>query len=244
MIRELVHNFDKTNHVIMPGMEKYPGIIEITGKNNSIICAGQILGTSPHIRIGQSGGAYTRAPENCVIFIGEGVSFGRNVSLFVAEHSTLIYIGKHSMFSWNIEMWATDSHSVIDLEGNLLNRGKYISIDKHCWIGRSALVNKNSIVSKNSIVGNGAIVAKRFFEGNVAIGGNPAKILKSGINWDEQPVNVYEENRQPIVRRHKSFLNKEELIYLFEKLNVIASYHKDKNIDHIVNLIRDEYSYA
>ena len=46
------------------------------------------------------------------------------------------------------------------------------------------VVEKNASIGDNSIIGASSIVTKRFDDTNIAIGGNPAKIIKKDVNWD------------------------------------------------------------
>lgn len=168
------------------------------------------------------------------MYIGEGVSFQANSTIFLAEDYSLVYIGKHSMISWNVEMWCTDSHSVLDLDNNLINKGKYLYIGNHVWIGRDVSINKNSIISNDSIVGCNSLVAKRFKEPNCAIGGNPAKVIKNGVCWDAQPPDTYLCNRKPLPNKSKSILTENEKNYIKEKANRIKEFHRDTNVDWCV----------
>ena len=47
------------------------------------------------------------------------------------------------MFSQNIIMRLSDTHSVLDLEGNLLNYGGLVEIGNHVWCGREVRILKN-----------------------------------------------------------------------------------------------------
>ena len=97
-----------------------------------------------------------------------------------------IVIGDDCMFSSDIILRTGDSHSVVDLQNNRINPSKSIEIGNHVWIGNKVTVNKGVFVPNNSIIGTGAVVTKTFENGNIIIAGNPAKIIKSDINWDRR----------------------------------------------------------
>lgn len=139
------------------------------------------------------------------------------------------------MISWNVEMWCTDSHSVLDLDNNLVNKGKYLFIGNHVWLGRNVSINKNSIVSNNSIVGCNSLVAKKFKEANCAIGGNPAKIIKNNISWDAQPPDVYLENRKPLINKSKNLLSNDDKKYIKNQAAKIKEFHQDTNVDWCID---------
>ena len=136
-----------------------------------------------------------RYANHCSISIGENTAFcGAYISC--QDDGSKITIGKDCMFSWGIDVWCTDAHTITDLEGNAQNFGKSIEIGDHVWIGKDVKVGKNTKVSANSVVGWGSIVTKKFDEENVVIVGNPAKIVKRGINWDPRDLQNYAEFRK------------------------------------------------
>lgn len=122
-----------------------------------------------------------RYANNCNINIGDNIIIC-GARLFLQDDNTSISIGDDCMISWGIDIWCTDVHTITDLDGNPLNFGESIEIGKHVWIGRDVKIGKNTKVSDNSIIGWGSIVTRKFDEQNVIIAGNPAKIIKRGIN--------------------------------------------------------------
>ena len=91
------------------------------------------------------------------------------------------------MFSSDISFRCTDDHAVIDIENNrVINKANRIDIGNHVWICMKACILKNSKVSDNCIVGMGTVVAGKFEKPHCAIAGNPARIIKENITWDEK----------------------------------------------------------
>ena len=70
--------------------------------------------------------------------------------------------------------------------GNRINPSKSIKIGNHVWIGNTVLIFKNAIVGDNSIVAGGSVVGGKVFPSNCIVGGNPAKVIKEGVNWERQ----------------------------------------------------------
>lgn len=102
----------------------------------------------------------------------------------MGDNGSSVIIGDECMFSFGINIWASDTHSVF-LSGTkeLLNWGKQIFIGNHVWLGMHSTVLKNSYIADNSIVGAYGVVAKQFKETGCVLAGNPAKVVKRGINW-------------------------------------------------------------
>ena len=81
-----------------------------------------------------------------------------------------------------------DGHAVQDI-----TTGRYANLDFHeltigdyVWCGRGAFITKNAQIPSHSIIGARAVVTKAFSEPHTAIAGNPAKIIKHGLNWYRQ----------------------------------------------------------
>ncbi len=136
-----------------------------------------------------------RYANNCKIDIGDNTIFC-GVRLFLQDSNTSISIGNDCMFSWGIDVWCTDVHTVTDLEGNPLNFSESIEIGNHVWVGKDVKISKNTKISADSIVGWGSIVTKKFDETNVVIAGNPAKIVKRNINWNFRDLGNYQIYRE------------------------------------------------
>lgn len=170
--------------------------VKCKGKNNKIIvkkgsvlkkCCFTFYGDNNTIVIGENvtgiGVIFHFEDSKNSISIGNDTKICGRTELAAIEN-TSISIGDSCLFSSGISFRTGDSHSVIDLYCKRLNPSKNITIGKHVWIGQSVTVTKGVIIPDNCVVGIGAIVTKQFSETNIAIAGNPAKIIKQEINWD------------------------------------------------------------
>ena len=83
----------------------------------------------------------------------------------------------------------------MDMNGNIINHAKFIEIGNHVWIAKQVTVLKNTKILDNTVVGCNSVVAKQFDKSNIVIAGNPARIIKENIKWDEKYINeAYNEN--------------------------------------------------
>ena len=158
--------------------------INIYGNNNIIeIGSDTFIGLKPTtIQFGYKDQNYI---NNAIFKLGCCSSINE-AFIALLEPNTSIKIGNDCMLSFGIAIEATDTHSIIDKNKNLINYGKNIEIGNHVWIGKDVKIGKGVKISDNSIVGWASIVTKQFIENNVIIAGNPAKIVKRNVNWDRK----------------------------------------------------------
>lgn len=180
--------------------ENIPGIdiIFVSKKNTVIIYQGNydfvsckfiIKGDNNFIKIQKSknkirGLLVEIKSKNQKLIIDDDFSLSSG-NIYMKENSS-VYIGKDCMFSNGIKIFTSDMHSIIDLNGNRINNSGDVIIGNHVWLCQDVKVLKNSKISDNTIVGHSAIVTKKFYETNVILAGNPARIVKRGVNWDRK----------------------------------------------------------
>lgn len=120
--------------------------------------------------------------DNNQIIIGDNTNLCGKIHLACTE-GRKISIGNDCLFSSEIVFRTGDSHSIVDMSGERINRAADITIGDHVWIGHRVLVNKGVVIPKNTVVGTGAVVTKQFDEPNTILVGVPAKVSKQNINW-------------------------------------------------------------
>ena len=172
--------------------------MDIIGDNNRIeIGRGSVL-SNVHFRIRGSGhkiefGENCRVSRGAVLWfedhngllqVGAGTTMV-DVHIAVTENSRVI-IGEDCMFANDIDIRTGDSHSVIDMQtGERLNQAGDVLIGQHVWIAPHTIVLKGVNIGENSIIATGAVVTKSS-EPGVILGGNPAKVIKTGVSWKRE----------------------------------------------------------
>ncbi|MBQ0075134.1 MAG: acyltransferase [Prevotella sp.] len=159
----------------------------ITGEGCSLTdCRFLIKGKNNKITIGNhcalKGVRFWMSGDNNEIVIDDYTTVGHNTE-FATLEGTCISVGKDCMFSHDIRVRTSDSHSVLDQDGKRTNPAKDISIGNHVWIGLEVLILKGSEIKDNSVVAARSMVTKPFTKKNCLIAGAPAKELKLNINW-------------------------------------------------------------
>lgn len=152
--------------------------IKIYGNNNFVSIKDNAYLHNTYIRIG-----FPDCPvKNTTLRIGEKTSFN-GCDIQIGEDNSSIVIGSDCMFSFDTELTCTDTHSIFNYDGEIINIGQNITVGNNCWIGRRAKILKNTIIPDNCIVAQDSVLTKKFEDNNSIFAGNPAKLVKTNINW-------------------------------------------------------------
>ncbi|MBD5529287.1 MAG: acyltransferase [Lachnospiraceae bacterium] len=117
------------------------------------------------------------------VCIGDGSSF-QDTHIEAAFGD--IRVGQNCTFSFGTWLRSHDGHHIYDLQtGERVNYSKNIELGDHIWCGQNAIILKGARVGNESVIGAASVVAGCFPE-HVAIGGNPARILREGICWGRE----------------------------------------------------------
>jgi len=123
--------------------------------------------------------AWIEAPFH--VDYGSHLQVGSN---FYANHGVTILdaaritIGKNCLLAPHVCI-STATHPVNPLERAAGEEyAREITIGDNCWVGANATIGPGVVLGNNVVVGAGAVVTKSFPEGNVVLGGVPAKVLR------------------------------------------------------------------
>jgi len=126
--------------------------------------------------------------DSCnAITIGAGTEVHGSTELAAIE-GTGISVGRGCLFSGGIHLRTGDSHTITDLNGNRINQSKSIEIAERVWVGRNVTMLKGSSVAASCVVGASAVVTKRFEEPHCIVAGNPAGVVRRGIDWKSERI--------------------------------------------------------
>jgi len=171
----------------------------IKGSHNSLAigrgsmvakCKIRIDGSHQKVEIGEdclyhAGKIYLRYNSNQHIKIGDKTTI--EDAYLLTDEDASITIGRDCMFSKFVHLRAGDGHSVLDVAtGARINRARDIVIGDHVWVGRSACILKGAGIPERSVVGAHAVVTRKFDQPGSAIAGNPAAVVRFGLDWDRR----------------------------------------------------------
>ena len=96
-----------------------------------------------------------------------------------------IEFGTGTVLSEGVAIRSSDSHPIFDSNDNRTNLARDITVGEKVWICTESVLLKGAKIGNNSIVAYRSLVTKDFSEhNNVVLGGSPAKIINTEIDWD------------------------------------------------------------
>lgn len=105
--------------------------------------------------------------------------------LTTADNGTSMTIGNSCLFSANVIVRTSDSHSIIDsTTKQRINYGRNVSIGNMVWVGYGVTILKGSVIGDNTAIGTESLVSGSQIPPNSIAVGIPAKIVKSNVEWD------------------------------------------------------------
>lgn len=123
--------------------------------------------------------------ENCKVKIGNQLTITHNCTINTAE-ATSITIGDDCMFASDNHIYSHDYHSILDIESkNRANPSLSVHIGNHVWLANEVVVLSGSDIGDGSVIGWRSLVKSKIPPNSVAVG-NPAKVTKTGIEWDKK----------------------------------------------------------
>ncbi|SEJ14300.1 Acetyltransferase (isoleucine patch superfamily) [Azotobacter beijerinckii] len=122
------------------------------------------------------------------IYIGAGTTID-SCNFLTQGDNQHIFIGHDCMFSTNVHIRTSDSHSLFSYSsGDRLNSDTSVSLGDHVWVGRHATINKGSQIADDTIIGQHSVVTGHI-DTHCCYAGVPAKAVKYDITWDRSRVN-------------------------------------------------------
>ena len=152
----------------------------IRGNNNRIV-------VSKRVRFNRSGELWIE-DDGGGIHIGENTAI-EEAHLAVTEPGSSIQIGRDCLLAYDIDLRTGDSHSILDAAtGQRLNYARDVVLEDHVWIAAHCSVLKGVRLRKNSVVATRSVLTKSFDQAGIIVGGNPARLLRENITWNEQRI--------------------------------------------------------
>ena len=174
--KTVVVNHGKNNQLIIGKGCRLTGCkVEFFGDGNQVFIDHDCNGRTIDIWIG----------DGSRIEIGNHSHFVGDIHIAAIEGKK-VHIGEKCLFSSEIVLRTSDSHSIMDMENNRINPAENVWIDDHVWVGQQVMILKGAKIGKDSIVGTRALVTGKEFPSNVVLAGSPAKVIKESVHWHHE----------------------------------------------------------
>lgn len=155
---------------------------EYSGSNLELLEKSKLI-INGNARVGYN--SSIRLEKNAQLIIGDNTYISAKALIRAAKS---IKIGNNCAISWNVTIMDSDFHDY-KVNGILQENTKEVIIEDNVWIGNNVIILKGVHIGKNAIVAAGSVVT-RDVEPFSAVGGNPAKKIKSNVD----PVNIHKIN--------------------------------------------------
>ncbi len=106
-----------------------------------------------------------------------GDNFAISSSSAVSCHRHIKF-GRDIQFSWDCLVMDSDTHAILDEQGNHMNPDKDIIFGDKVWIGNGCMILKGTRVPDTCVIGARSVVSGSNFEDHSIIVGNPARSVK------------------------------------------------------------------
>lgn len=166
--------FRGKNNILQSSGNVYDCTIRIDGDDNKVIIGKDCIVRCKEIWVRGAG---------CEIVIGDNTHLMGH-SIFVCQGiQNYIHIGKDCLFSTNVQIWNSDTHTILNSEREVINPCKPIVIGDRVWLGQNVSVLKGVTIGDYSVIGLSSVVTKSIPEHSVAVG-NPAKRIGDCYDWN------------------------------------------------------------
>jgi len=132
----------------------------------------------------------------CFLGHGSKISVGKKGRLILgnnfkisAESSIVcekeVRFGENCLLSWDVLIMDSDFHKIKDINGAVINTDEPIIFENNIWVGCRCLILKGTKIESNSVIAANTTMTKSFQGENQIIGGNPPKVIKRNIIWED-----------------------------------------------------------
>ena len=180
IVNNKVINYGHGNQIIVDNGSELNNCEIYFGGNNCILHIGS------HIYLSENN--FWFEDEGSEIIIGDSTSTESGCQFAACEGKKII-IGKDCMFSHDIDVRNTDSHSILNEKGERTNPAEDIIIGNHVWVGIRSTLLKGSIIPPDCVVAAQSMITSslKAFDHSL-IAGSPANVLKTNISWDRKRI--------------------------------------------------------
>ncbi len=113
------------------------------------------------------------------IRIGEGTYLNPGTTVVAGADIT---IGSGCAIGWDVQIFSDDIHFAYGPKMSGSSRSP-VTIGDNVWIGAKSTILKGTEIGRDSVVAAGSVVVGGLYPPNTLIAGNPARVIREGVNW-------------------------------------------------------------
>jgi acetyltransferase-like isoleucine patch superfamily enzyme len=131
------------------------------------------------------GGARWDIGSEAFLTVGADTQFSPNTKIVVMKQ---VSIGERCAIGWDVQIVDSDfhAHGIVEMLDDLPPAADFqvpVEIGNHVWIGSGVKIFKGVQIADDCIIAGGAVVTRSVGEQGSLIAGNPARVVKSGVDW-------------------------------------------------------------
>lgn len=131
------------------------------------------------------GGARWDIGSGAFLSVGADTQFSPNTKIIAMEH---VSIGEQCAIGWDVQIIDSDfhAHGIVGTLDDLPPAASFrlpVKIGNHVWIGSGVKIFKGVQIADDCIIAGGSVVTRSVEERGSLIAGNPARVVKSGVDW-------------------------------------------------------------
>ena len=216
--------------------------ITFNGKNNILYCEKDVVIKNSNIIFNGNNslillkkGLYCFCANiytDSVLYVGEDNYFnphGTLLNIIVSEHQNT-FIGNNNLFSTGISIRTADPHLIYDINSKIrINNSKSCYIGNHVWVGQNVIILKGTNIHSGSIIGAGSVIANKELQSNSVFAGNPVKLLKKEVFWDNKCTHGWDKTETDKF----SSISEDKFVYKYDKNIFIPFNSLDFNLNNL-----------
>lgn len=166
--------------------------------NNIEIGVNRLRGSKEETRLRLKKGAIWHSNNGCRLYYGTTLEIHEKACLesgsFNINNGGVIVCTKHIVIGddvWmgrNITIYDSDYHSILNEQGNTINKSRQVIIGDHVWLTNQIMVLKGVVIGKGTVIAPFSVVRKDIPENSMMAVKQEMAVIKKNVLWSSDRV--------------------------------------------------------